>query len=143
MSVQGLQTPSDTLVAGNQEEDCITFAILLPIPLTISSFPQNRLGCLRRFAKSLADTTTDDALQSGGRYRVRIYLTINHDNVPLEVSSNAESIFREHGFSHIVALEPLPRSCRHDVCALLRDSARRAYQDHCDYYIISRHDAVW
>ncbi|KAI0709777.1 nucleotide-diphospho-sugar transferase [Earliella scabrosa] len=142
MSVQGLQTPSHTLVAGNQEEDCITFAILLPIPFTISSFPQNRLDCLRRFAKSLADTTTDDTLQSGGRYRVRIYFTINHDNIPLEVSSNAESIFREYGFSHIVALEPLPRSCGH-VCALLRDCARRAYQDHCDYYIISRYDAVW
>ncbi|KAI0723596.1 hypothetical protein C8Q76DRAFT_723357 [Earliella scabrosa] len=125
-------------------EDCIIFAILLPITSRGSTSPQSCLDNLRQFARSLAETTADDVSRSGERYRVHIYLAIDQDDLFLrreDGSNAAEPILREYGLSHILTLEPCTRPRGH-VCALWRDCARRAYQDACDYYILMGDDVV-
>ncbi|KAI0750680.1 NAD-dependent epimerase/dehydratase [Daedaleopsis nitida] len=139
--LRALQT-SDKVDLAN---DAITFAILLPITSRGSNSPQNCLENLARFARSLAATTADDVSRLGERYRVHIYLAIDHDDEFFWRATGpnaAEALLRAEGFGNVFTLEPSIRPRGH-VCALWRDCARKAYEAHaCDYYILMGDDVV-
>ncbi|KAI0676709.1 NAD-dependent epimerase/dehydratase [Trametes maxima] len=121
--------------------DAVTFAILLPITSRGSTSPEDCLVNLRRFARSLRETTADDLARLGERYAVKIYLAVDDDDDYLWQPYGedlAAPILRAEGFLDVVTLK-----CRHPrghVCALWRDCARRAFEDSCDYFILMGDD---
>ncbi|KAI0722039.1 NAD-dependent epimerase/dehydratase [Cerioporus squamosus] len=124
--------------------DATTFAILLPVTSRGSRSPQDCLDNLAHFARSLRTTTADDVSRLGERYRVRIYIAIDEDDAFLwrtEGKNAVEPIFREHGFVDVTTLPPCTHPRGH-VCALWHDSARRAYEDKCDYFVLMGDDVV-
>ncbi|KAI8984945.1 NAD-dependent epimerase/dehydratase [Trametes punicea] len=127
----------------NLQSDAVTFAILLPITSRGSNSPGDCLTNLERFAHSLAQTTADDVSRLGERYAVRIYLAIDDDDDFLwqpDGRDIATPILQAQGFRSIVTLRcDRPRG---HVCALWRDCARKAYHDHCDYYILMGDDVL-
>ncbi|EFI26813.1 NAD-dependent epimerase/dehydratase [Coprinopsis cinerea okayama7 len=118
------------------KEEATVFAILLPITSRGGTSPQSCLSNLGKFAQSLSDTTWRDLHSLGGkRYRVAIYLAIDHDDEFLladQGPNKAEALLRSHGFSDVTSLIcDYPRG---HVCSLWRDCAARAFDDCCDYY---------
>ncbi|KAM5532665.1 hypothetical protein V8D89_013709 [Ganoderma adspersum] len=130
--------------------DAITFAILLPITSRGLSSPNDCLDNLERFARSLLNTTADDVARLGERYRIRVYVAIDENDVFLwraRDKNAAEDLLRAQGVHNVVTLLPSHRPKGH-VCALWRDCARKAYEDNCDYYVLMGddvvlHDANW
>lgn len=122
-------------------ENRIKFAILLPI--TSRPNPEQCIENLTVFARSLSTTTWRDrnALCTT-HFEPYIYLVIDHDDDYLLPSSTAdgraELLLRMHGFPNITTI--LSRHQKGHVCALWRDSARRAFHDDCDYYVLMGDD---
>ncbi|KZT74468.1 glycosyltransferase family 2 protein [Daedalea quercina L-15889] len=124
------------------QADAITFAILLPITSRGTASPENCLVNLARFAQSLAVSTADDVARLGTRYRVRIYLAIDNDDMFLlsDNGNRAEQVLRQEGsweISTIVCNYP-----RGHVCALWRVCAREAWKDRADYVTLMGDDVV-
>ncbi|KAH9843784.1 NAD-dependent epimerase/dehydratase [Rhodofomes roseus] len=126
------------------QAEATTFAILLPITSRGSASPDDCLDNLARFARSLALTTKDDIARLGVRYRVRIYLAIDHDDDFLltcgKEGNRAERVLRQEGLSQLSTI-----FCHHPrghVCALWRDCARAAWKDGADYMTLMGDDVI-
>lgn len=137
--LQGLMT--SRLV--NLHEECITFAILLPITSRGGTNPEDCLTYLTRFAQSLSRTTWRDTHALGGlQFRVRIYLAIDEDDsFLLDAERNrAMDILMAENFTDIITLVcNFPPG---QICDLWRECARRAWQDGCDYFVLMGDDVV-
>lgn len=128
------------------DSEWITFAILLPITSRGSENPQTCLDNLSNFAKSLSRTTWRETHELGGtRFRVKIYLAIDHDDEFLvgtieEAYNRAAEVLHGEGLADITTLLfDFPRG---HVCSLWRECARRAFADHCDYYVLMGDDVA-
>ncbi|KAL4242718.1 hypothetical protein ABKN59_011737 [Abortiporus biennis] len=127
------------------DSQIITFAILLPITSRGSKNQEDCLFNLRRFAKSLVDTTWRDTHLSGSlRFRYIIYLAIDHDDIFLLADpdamkrNRAEQVLWEEGIIDVVSLiEHHPPG---HVCSLWRDCARKAWEDKCDFMVLMGDD---
>ncbi|KAF7292882.1 hypothetical protein MIND_01187200 [Mycena indigotica] len=109
-------------------EAIVKFGVLLPITSRGAETPSNCLENLQVFAKSLNSTTLKD---TQSRFRLNVYLAIDHDDEFLLEGDKAESVLRNEGILDITR-----RVCnfpRGHVCALWRDCARTAWKDGCDY----------
>ncbi|EPQ59719.1 NAD P-binding protein, partial [Gloeophyllum trabeum ATCC 11539] len=122
----------------------VTFAILLPVTSRGTSSPENCLGNLRTFARSLLRTTWRDVHSLGGdRYRVKIYLAIDDDDdflLGTEGENKAASTLRNEGVLDVETL--ICDFRRGHVCDLWRTLARRAWEDNCDYFALLGDDVV-
>ncbi|KAL6297980.1 glycosyltransferase family 2 protein [Sparassis latifolia] len=119
-----------------------TFGILLPITSRGSVSPYACLNNLREFARSLLRTTIDDRSHLGQRFRLQVYLAIDHDDEFLlkPDGNEAETVLRDEGIFDVVTLAcDFPRG---HVCALWRRCALRAWQDGCDYFILLGDDVI-
>ncbi|KAI0267292.1 glycosyltransferase family 2 protein [Gloeopeniophorella convolvens] len=126
----------------NLKDESIVFAILLPITSRGTSDPSDCLKNLRVFAKSLSDTTWRDRNQVGSvLYHARIYLAIDEDDPLLSPDAEAAChVLRDEGVSDIVV-----QSCnfpKGHVCKLWKATARRAWEDNCDYFVLLGDDVV-
>ena len=135
-SLQGLQRSQ--LIEFRNES--VTFAILLPITSRGTVNPRECLERLRTFARSLFRTTWRDRNELGAtQFHVRIYLAIDHDDALLAPDSReARDIFVAEGFSDVdVQSYAFPKG---HVCKLWRASARLAWENGCDYYVLMGDD---
>ncbi|CEL53101.1 hypothetical protein RSOLAG1IB_11233 [Rhizoctonia solani AG-1 IB] len=136
-----LRSLMSSRVVNLQKDTLIKFALLLPI--TSRPDPEQCIRNINAFACSLETTTWRDRNEiCSTRFEPYIYLAIDHDDEYLLPSSGsdgpAESILRSHGFSNIFTT-----ICEHKkghVCALWRDTARIAYEQQCDYYVLMGDD---
>ncbi|KAI0067649.1 glycosyltransferase family 2 protein [Artomyces pyxidatus] len=133
----------------NLKKEWITFAVLLPITSRGTSSPQDCLINLRAFARSLHRTTYRDTHVLGDtRYQVKIYLAIDEDDGFLAGAdeNKAAVLLREEGFSSVVThYYAFPKG---HVCRLWAASARKAWEDACDYFVllgddVQLHDEGW
>ncbi|TRM63934.1 glycosyltransferase family 2 protein [Schizophyllum amplum] len=116
------------------------FAILLPVTSRSANGVHSKDPVehnLRRFARSLLDSMHGDLL--GGTtpaFSYRIYILVDHDDMVL-ADGKVEQILVDAGVpgDNIVTL-PASYVASGRVCTLWRNCARRAYLDHCDYYIL-------
>ncbi|KAH7098633.1 NAD-dependent epimerase/dehydratase [Auriculariales sp. MPI-PUGE-AT-0066] len=118
----------------NLDNDSILFAILLPVTSKRSTSELDCLENLHCFVQSLARTTWRDIHALGGvRFRVRIYLIIDKDDVFLS-TGRAEDILLAGGFEDVRTLvyDYPPGS----ICSLWRNSARQAWTDSSDYFLL-------
>ncbi|KAK7443534.1 hypothetical protein VKT23_015707 [Stygiomarasmius scandens] len=118
------------------KDQSIVFAVLLPV--TSRGGVEKCLANLRHFARSLYDTTWRDTHSLGGtRFRVQIYLALDHDDTELYVEgqyNRACEIFSDEGLHDIVTLvKDHPKG---HVCWLWRDCARKAWEDGCHYMVL-------
>ncbi|PSS31981.1 hypothetical protein PHLCEN_2v2223 [Hermanssonia centrifuga] len=155
----------DTLVAGLNDEERdstlrylqtssivhlkppnhVIFAILLPItsrtsPSDHNAKPEDCLNNLTRFARSLLETTRGDTREPHARFCVRVYLAIDESDEFLWQGSvnRAETVLRREGITDVVStMCNFPRG---HVCSLWRATARRAWKDGCDYFVLMGDD---
>lgn len=122
------------------EKESVVFAILLPITSRGTVDPRVCLERLRTFARSLFRTTWRDRNELGGtQFHIRIYLAIDHDDALLAPDGReARDILVDEGFSDVdVQSYAFPKG---HVCKLWRASARRAWENACDYYVLMGDD---
>ncbi|CAE6437825.1 unnamed protein product [Rhizoctonia solani] len=125
-----------------EKDNLIKFALLLPI--TSRPDPELCIRNLKIFARSLETTSWRDRNEiCTTRFEPHIYLAIDHDDdyllpSPGSPDGPAESILRSHGFANIFTL--ISDRKKGHVCALWRDTARAAYRDNCDYYVLMGDD---
>ncbi|KAL0564362.1 hypothetical protein V5O48_017684, partial [Marasmius crinis-equi] len=112
--------------------DTVAFAVLLPITSGGTDDPNTCLANLQKFAASLASTTWRDCREN--RFRVKVYLAVDHDDEFLLDGSKAEAVLQEEGIWDITRIVcNFPRG---HVCSLWRECARRAFEDKCDYFAL-------
>ncbi|KAI0346951.1 glycosyltransferase family 2 protein [Trametopsis cervina] len=117
----------------------IVFAILLPITSRTdnnnSSPPWSE--SLTHFATSLHNSIDNTLMEP--MFRLRIYLAIDEDDKILHSSQRpAETILRAAGITDIVTL--VCRFPRGRICSLWRETARAAWKDGCDYFVLMGDD---
>jgi nucleoside-diphosphate-sugar epimerase len=121
-------------------KESIVFAILLPITSRGTSNQRECLEHLRIFARSLSRTTWRDRNETGAtRFHARVYLAIDHDD-PLLAPDGREAcdVLITEGFSDIIMNSyTFPKG---HVCKLWKASARQAWKEGCDYYVLMGDD---
>ncbi|KAH9475745.1 GDP-mannose 3,5-epimerase 2 [Psilocybe cubensis] len=124
----------------------ITFAILLPITSRGTANAMDCLLNLRRFAKSLVNTTWRDTRDTyeGVTFRFAVYLAIDADDEFLlphgRHEGKAQAVLRDEGVFNITSIYcDLPRG---HVCALWRKCAKKAWVDGCDYLVLMGDDII-
>ncbi|CCM03966.1 uncharacterized protein FIBRA_06122 [Fibroporia radiculosa] len=123
------------------QSDVCTFAILLPITSRGRPSPGDCLDNLLHLSRSLRSTTLYDTGRS--RYRLRIYIAIDHDDHFLYKGggyNKPESVLRSEGFQYVETL--ISQHPHGHVCALWRDCARKAWKDKCDYFVLMGDDVT-
>jgi nucleoside-diphosphate-sugar epimerase/GT2 family glycosyltransferase len=122
------------------QKESTVFAILLPITSRGTLNPRRCLEHLRTFAQSLFRTTWRDRNELGGtHFHIRIYLAIDHDDSLLAPDGReARDVLADEGFSDVdVQSYAFPKG---HVCKLWRASARLAWENGCDYYVLMGDD---
>ncbi|KAI0030632.1 glycosyltransferase family 2 protein [Vararia minispora EC-137] len=124
----------------------ITFAILLPITSRGLEKESDCLSHLKRFTRSLRQTTRASTHHvAGTRFAVHVFLAIDHDDEFLLGSESqgpnrAEEILRAEGLDDVSTLISPPAVPRGYVCELWRLLARRAFDEKCDYFVLMGDD---
>ena len=120
----------------------ICFAILLPITSRGSHLQEDCLRNLILFSHSLVAATYRDTHAAGVvSFKFTIYLSVDHDDhFLLGPKWRAEAALRSAGIIDIVTI--VADHEKGDICAHWRDSARRAFEGGCDYFILLGDDVT-
>jgi nucleoside-diphosphate-sugar epimerase/glycosyltransferase involved in cell wall biosynthesis len=121
-------------------KESIVFAILLPITSRGTTDQRDCLARLRTFARSLFRTTWRDRNEIGAtHFHARVYLAIDQDD-PLLAPDGREAcnILISEGIIDVnVDSYTFPKG---HICKLWKASARKAWDERCDYYVLMGDD---
>jgi GT2 family glycosyltransferase len=121
-------------------KESIVFAILLPITSRGTTDQRDCLARLRTFARSLFRTTWRDRNEIGAtHFHARVYLAIDQDD-PLLAPDGREAcnILISEGIIDVnVHSYTFPKG---HICKLWKASARKAWDERCDYYVLMGDD---